>query len=150
MKDRVEEPKPLFNEVEEPEVIFSWGRCLFAMLLGAVGMVLCLVGVLGGVSDYDKASGYPLGYSGGYLIRGHLTSMSLVAGTPLGAVLGAYGAHVASGGRGRFWVALVAVLVSLVAVAGMCVLATYVIVPALLLLPVVVGWVLERDASRSR
>lgn len=149
MDDQGQEPKPWYIGGEEPEDPFSWGRCVFAMLLGAIGMVLCIAGVFSGVADYDKQSGYPWGYSGGFLILGHLTRMSLVVGTPLGALLGAYGAHVVSGGRGRFWVALVAVLVTLGAVAGLSVLATFLILPALILLPVVVAWVLERDAGRS-
>jgi len=152
MEERSQEPRPLFTGGEEPGDTFSWSRWLLAMVTGMVVMGACLLVEIAWVPELDRQMGYPLGRLEGSVGRGNLTTSCLLMGTILGVALGAYGGHVASGGRGRFWVSLLAVLVTLTAVAVLVpwsLLATYVLLPVLFLPPMAAAWSLEFDALRA-
>jgi hypothetical protein len=151
MEERSQEPRPLFTGGEEAGDTFSWSRWLLAMVTGLLGMGACILVEIAWVPELDRQLRYPLGWLAQY--GGNLTTSCLLVGTLLGAALGAYGGHVASGGRGRFWVSLLAVLVTLTAVAVLVpwsLLATYVLLPVLFLPPMAAAWSQEFDATRAR
>jgi hypothetical protein len=152
MDERGQEPRELFTggeALDDDSHAFSWNRWCWGTMGGGVGLVLgVLLGLFGG-GALDEANGFPLGRSSGFLRVGHLTCLCVVAGTLLGALLGALAAHKLAGGRGRFWGALLGVLVGVALVAGVSLPGRGLVFPALLLLPVAAALGLEFSTSRE-
>jgi hypothetical protein len=136
------------HEERGPEP-FNVLRCIVAVVTGGVGMGLGVWLALYGGSALDEALGYPMGRSSGFLSMGHMTTMCIVLGPPLGTVLGALGGHALLGGRGSFWVALGAMFLGLVPVILASLAVRGLVVPPLLLVPLAVAVGLELS-NRSR
>jgi hypothetical protein len=150
MDERGQEPGRLFTRGEDLEDEgFSWSLWCWGTLGGGVGLVLgVLLGLFGG-AKYDEWAGFPMGRSTGFLSVGHLTSLCVVVGSPLGTLLGACVAYKLAGGTGRFWGAVLGVLGGVALVAAVSLPGRGLVFPALLLLPVAAALGLELSRPRA-
>ena len=122
---------------------FSLARFLLTVLGGILGLVLgVVVGWVGG-DVLDKALGYPMGRSGGFLPMGHLNTALLAVIPPVGVVFSAIAVHKWRGGRGPWWVAIGAVLLACGVVALLSLSVGGLVFEALVLMPLVAAVGLE-------
>ncbi len=125
---------------------FKVSRVVIASVAGAIGGgVGGVLGFRGGMS-LDKQLGSPLGSSGGFLNIGHLTSLLLVLGLPVGVwLLGLIG-HRLLGGRGGSGWGLAGTIVGLFGFVIVSMWATAIFPPVLILPPIATAVGLEFSA----